>query len=377
MSNKSGTSSQVITLPRGGGALQGLGETFAPDLFTGTGNFNVPLALPSGRNGFQPELSLVYSTGHPNGPFGLGWDLSIPSVSRKTSKGVPRYRDDGLDSSGQDTFVLSGMDDLVQLSESQPGIKKFRPKTERLFADIEHIRNGTHNSWRVRSRDGLVSVFGTAALAEDAAVIADPSNPSKIFCWKLINTTDSFGNRIEFQYLRDRGQDGSHRWDQLYLERIQYVDFDRDGATRFLVSVMFAYEPRPDPFSNYRSGFDIRTRLRCTRIEIRTNAVEDLLVRIYQMVYLDDRVAAGELPIATRPLNSVSLLSQIRMQGHDRGETEQLPPLEFGYTRFDPARRRFQPLTAGGESMPARSLGNEDFELVDLFGNGLPDIVHR
>ena len=268
------------------------------------------------------------------------------------------------------------MDDLVQLSESQPGIKKFRPKTERLFADIEHIRNGTHNSWRVRSRDGLVSVFGTAALAEDAAVIADPSNPSKIFCWKLINTTDSFGNRIEFQYLRDRGQDGSHRWDQLYLERIQYVDFDRDGATRFLVSVMFAYEPRPDPFSNYRSGFDIRTRLRCTRIEIRTNAVEDLLVRIYQMVYLDDRVAAGELPIATRPLNSVSLLSQIRMQGHDRGETEQLPPLEFGYTRFDPARRRFQPLTAGGESMPARSLGNEDFELVDLFGNGLPDIVH-
>ena len=83
MSNKSGTSSQVITLPRGGGALQGLGETFAPDLFTGTGNFNVPLALPSGRNGFQPELSLVYSTGHPNGPFGLGWDLSFQASAEK------------------------------------------------------------------------------------------------------------------------------------------------------------------------------------------------------------------------------------------------------------------------------------------------------
>ena len=76
MSNKSGTSSQVIALPSGGGALQGIGETFSPDLFTGTGNFTVPLGLPPGRNGLQPKLSLVYSTGNGNGPFGLGWDFS-------------------------------------------------------------------------------------------------------------------------------------------------------------------------------------------------------------------------------------------------------------------------------------------------------------
>src|SRR5215472_15099375 len=107
MSNKSGTSSQVITLPSGGGALQGIGETFSPDLFTGTGNFNVPLALPPGRNGFQPTLALVYSTGNGNGPFGLGWDLSVPGVSRKTSKGVPVYDDT------KDTFILSGAEDLV------------------------------------------------------------------------------------------------------------------------------------------------------------------------------------------------------------------------------------------------------------------------
>jgi hypothetical protein len=58
MSNKSGISSQVISLPTGGGALKGIGETFSPDLFTGTGNFTVPLDLPAGRNGFQPQLIL-------------------------------------------------------------------------------------------------------------------------------------------------------------------------------------------------------------------------------------------------------------------------------------------------------------------------------
>src|SRR5215471_19883049 len=102
MANKSNNSSQIISTPQGGGALHGIGETFSPDLLTGTGNFTVPIALPSGRNGFQPQLSLVYSTGNGNGPFGLGWALNIPGVSRKTSKGIPTY------AQNDDVFVLSG-----------------------------------------------------------------------------------------------------------------------------------------------------------------------------------------------------------------------------------------------------------------------------
>jgi hypothetical protein len=33
--NKSGTANQIIAHPTGGGAIKGLGETFAPDLHTG------------------------------------------------------------------------------------------------------------------------------------------------------------------------------------------------------------------------------------------------------------------------------------------------------------------------------------------------------
>src|SRR6266516_6028280 len=112
MSNAGG-SAQVISLPQGGGALKGIGEKFSPDLHTGTGNFTVPIALPPGRNGFQPQLSLVYSTGNGNGPFGLGWSLSIPGVSRKTSHGVPRYQDSAPHLDEHDTFILSGTEDLV------------------------------------------------------------------------------------------------------------------------------------------------------------------------------------------------------------------------------------------------------------------------
>ncbi len=116
MSEKSGVTGQVLPLPTGGGALQGIGETFSPDLFTGTGNVTVPIAVPPGRNGFQPALTLAYSTGTGNGPFGLGWQLGTPAIVRKTSRGVPRYRDE------TDTFLLAGVDDLVPV-----GAGRYRP----------------------------------------------------------------------------------------------------------------------------------------------------------------------------------------------------------------------------------------------------------
>src|SRR5688572_24158400 len=170
MSNKSGTSSQIISLPKGGGALQGLGEKFSPDLHTGTGNFTIPVALPPGRNGFQPQLNLVYSTGNGNGPFGLGWNLSIPGVSRKTSKGVPRYDE------AKDVFILSGAEDLVPVRKDG-ATTYYRPRTEGLFAEIRYHRDATNCYWEVRSNDGLRSYYGTeASFGTDPAIIANPSD---------------------------------------------------------------------------------------------------------------------------------------------------------------------------------------------------------
>jgi len=54
---RSALGSNVISLPKGGGAVAGMGESFSPDLVTGTGNFSVPIAVPPGRNGLQPSLT--------------------------------------------------------------------------------------------------------------------------------------------------------------------------------------------------------------------------------------------------------------------------------------------------------------------------------
>ena len=74
----------AISLPTGGGAVRGIGETFAANPAFGTGSMQVPIVTSPGRDGFGPALRISYDTGLGNGPFGIGWTLGLPTITRKT-----------------------------------------------------------------------------------------------------------------------------------------------------------------------------------------------------------------------------------------------------------------------------------------------------
>ncbi len=382
MSNKSGTGDNVIALPKGGGAQQGLGETFSPDLFTGTGNFSVPIAVPAGRNGFQPNLSLGYSTGNGNSPFGMGWGLSVPGIQRKTNKGIPTYNDTS------DTFVLSGAEDLVLVEEipNNDGsvTLRYQPRTEGLFAKILHHQyEDGRDYWEVKSKDGLTSFYGSETEAPQVSepyTLSDPSDRDHIFAWKLSKTEDPLGNTILYHYQKVAMQNDEHDAVQLYLAQIEYMNYEDEG-TKYLCSVQLNYEDRPDPFSEGRAGFEVRSTLRCTTIETFTHpkdadlpdgytadpAGNSILVKRYDLVYQDELNAA--------PLNGASMLAELQASGYDANtdEWESMPPLHFGYTEFEPQSRDFFPLK--GRNLPSAALSQPELEMADLDGNGLPDFV--
>src|SRR5258706_9131867 len=154
--DSSGSSSPLpsISLPKGCGAIRGIGEKFAANPVTGTGSLSLPIYASPGRSGFGPQLSLSYDSGASNSPFGLGWSLGLPSLTRKTDKGLPQY----ADAEESDTFILSGAEDLVPLLVEnngqwlrdissrtmygkQYGIHRYRPRVEGLFARIERWVN--------------------------------------------------------------------------------------------------------------------------------------------------------------------------------------------------------------------------------------------
>lgn|SRR5215208_2343406 len=103
------SSPPAISLPKGGGAFRGIRETFSTNPVTGIGSLSFPLYTSPERSGFGPQLMLSYDSDAGNGLFGRGRSLSLPTIVRKTDKGLSRYRD-AVESH---VFILSWAEDLV------------------------------------------------------------------------------------------------------------------------------------------------------------------------------------------------------------------------------------------------------------------------
>src|SRR5262249_49473374 len=156
-----------VSLPKGGGAIRGIGEKFAANPVTGTASFTVPIAVSQGRSGFGPQLALSYDSGSGNGPYGFGWNGSLPAITRKTDKGLPLYRD-GEES---DVYMLAGSEDLVPVlapdgmrfedTVSAPGftIHRYRPRIEGNFSRIERWTEDATRAihWRSITRDNVTT----------------------------------------------------------------------------------------------------------------------------------------------------------------------------------------------------------------------------
>ncbi|MDQ1254245.1 MAG: hypothetical protein QG646_3471, partial [Euryarchaeota archaeon] len=200
-----------ISLPKGGGAISGIGEKFAANPVTGTGSLNVPIFTTPGRSGFGPQLSLSYDSGSGNGPFGFGWSLSLPSITRKTDKGLPKYQD-SEDSEESDVFILSGAEDLVPVLVFKNGkwrrdplnsedgtfkIQRYLPRIEGTFARIERWTNPKGEvHWRSISKDNITTLYGKT----EESRIFDPSSKEHVFSWLISESYDDKGNAIIYEY---------------------------------------------------------------------------------------------------------------------------------------------------------------------------------
>ena len=343
-----------ITLPKGGGALSGIDEKVAVGSATGSANASIPIACSPGRASSAPSLSVEYSSGSGNGPFGLGWRLSLPSIARKTSHGLPSYEDER----DSDVFVLSEAEDLApMLVRSGTGwgedafvdpsglysVRRFRPRVESAFARIERWREIATGDvhWRTTSRDNVTSFYGT----DESSRIADPADTSRVFSWLLDRRSDDRGNVLVCVYKPEddvgvptasreqRRTVGANRYPKriLYGNTVPYrpqTDPTLPADWRFeLVFDYGEHDPvapqpaesvpwrcRPDPFSTYRSGFEIRTYRLCRRALMFHHVAEKLpdealLVRSTDFGYSTDTPSDPTLPL-------LSLLTSATQTGY-------------------------------------------------------------
>ena len=321
--NKSGVKPQVISLPTGPGSIEGIGESFEPDLSTGTASYPVKLTVAPGVVNFQPDLTLTYNGGNANGPWGLGWKLNLPYIQRQTDEGLPNY-DDSVD-----RFIYSSGEKLIPLPDGS-----YRFENEGQFMRFRRLASG---GWEAQAPDGKRYVIGDSASAQ-------VTNEYGIFRWQLERQVDTHGNEIQYFYTQNRGH--------AYLSEIRY-NFSSDGRYN---SVVFHYEPRSDIFTDRASRAPISIAQRCTDVEVWALG---RLVRVYRFAYA-----------AERSTGKHSLLETITQVGDDGIST--LPPFTFAYTQFDPTAFAVVSM----QNPPPIGLMNPDADLVDINYDGLPDVVY-
>ncbi|MFM9941521.1 MAG: SpvB/TcaC N-terminal domain-containing protein, partial [Hyphomicrobiaceae bacterium] len=369
-------------LPKGGGATRGLGETFQSQQSTGTACLAIPIPTSPCR-GFEPHLSLDYSSGSGNGIFGIGFNIAIPNISRKTAKAVPRYDD-------TDSFILANSDDLVPVAGPVEAaaagyvVSAYRPRTEGLYARIQKwVRSADGDThWRVTTQDNITSIYGQS---KDAR-IADPANKARIFQWLIETTYDAKGNRIAYEYQDDRSNK--------QIRRIKYgnycADTSRESAD-WHFEVGFEYStpaaagspgdegpndparPRPDPFSSFKCGFEIRTSVRCIRISMSHRFEHEAGGQLFEVssTRLDYEAASG-----------LTFLAAVTHTGHGIGVIRSLPPLQFAWSAAPLGEAaasgqspEFKPLALeAGRGIPG-FLEPGTHQMVDLYGEGLPGIL--
>ena len=416
-----------ISLPKGGGAIRGLGEKFTSNPATGTGSATVPVPTSPSRAGFAPELSLSYDSGAGNGPFGFGWSISLPSITRKTERGVPQYRD----SDNSDVFILSGAEDLVPFlnaaaareidTATAPGyeIERYRPRVEGVFARIERWTQTETREvhWRTITRENVASYYGVT----EASRITDPTPrpdgvPPRIYSWLICESRDDLGNAIVYDYKAEdevgvgltETQEANRRTEQRtanrYLKRVRYgntvstLEPARWDENRWLFELVLDYGEhdrlapaaadgrdwlaRHDPFSSYRAGFEIRTYRLCQRFLMfhhfpdEPGVGNDCLVRSLDLVYRSSRGVEADLQRGHPRGTFLEAVTQIGYRRHAPQQygRRSMPPVEFGYTE---ARVSERVDVVGAESLRNLPEGIDEsaYLWVDLFGEGVHGVL--
>jgi RHS repeat-associated protein len=414
----------VVSLPKGGGAIRGIGEKFAANPVTGTASITIPLPLSPGRSGFTPALALQYDSGSGNGPYGYGWTTGYSSITRRTDRGLPQY----FDTRESDVYLISGAEDLVpettkdgtRFEELRDGyrITRYRPRIEGLFSRIERWTNVTSPAdtfWRSISRDNITSFYGRTPESR----ITDPADPARIFTWLFSESFDDKGNAMAFEYIAEdgrgvdlpiaseAGRTDANRSSNRYLKRVKYGNVQSrfiqadPTAMQWLFELVMDYgdhmgdipgpDPtaawavRPDPFSFYRSGFEIRTYRRCQRILMFHRFMElgpvATLVRCLTLDYDDYAYPAGagasEELAYTGSTRLGSLLRRATLTGFAAdGTAKSMPPLEFTYTQARIGEKALRLTDESYENLPAGVDGSR-YHWVDVNGEGLNGVLRE
>lgn len=233
----------------------------------GSFSYNVPIQVPPGINGMQPNIALTYNSNRRNGVVGWGWALGGQSmVSRCRATMLKDGHPSSINNGSDYKFCLDGQR-LVEIApgEYRTEVESFRViKTEGGTAKVP-------SGWTVTMNDGDVYTYGNLVAGQNTgpnnAKVFDGSGDTQQ--WYLRKKQDVVGNAMTYHYDSTIAT-GEHR--------ISHIEYTQNAAGSINHRVVFEYEARLDIRSGYRANQLYTTNQRLKHIVTRVNTLQgDLL----------------------------------------------------------------------------------------------------
>ena len=197
----------------------------------GGATYTIPIELPTGINGMQPSLDLVYNSQGGNGLLGWKWDLA--GLSSITRTGQTRYHDGSVGgvtlNDFTDRFMLDGQRLITVASyEDSMEFKLEQDDMSRIRAYYELKNLGHFVVWKA---DGTIVEYGRTT---DSRIL--PQNGQlAVVGWLVNKVSDRYGNAILFEYNTNQ-QTGEHYISQILYTRNEALSIKPEFEVDFVYS---------------------------------------------------------------------------------------------------------------------------------------------
>ena len=269
----------------------------APESLTAIGalSYRIPIKVPRGRNGIDPNIGFIYKNYLKNSWLGVGWDLDMGSIRQSAKKGVVYHDPAAADEEGElnkacFVFVKDGTKKELtsRKYEDNWGDNCYGAVIEEAYSRFYFDSNA--NAWIRTTKDGTKYYYGQTAGTRQVS-------GNDTFSWYLDKIEDTNGNAITITYTQDQGQ--------IYPSEITYPG---GGAEK---KIKFILEDRNDVTTSWLTHGEIKTAKRLNSVETYTGAE---LIRTYRLTY-----SQGTSSVQSR-------IATITENGYDGEEDIPLPP---------------------------------------------------
>ncbi len=301
--------------------LPGAAQTSYGVSDSGAFQYQIPIVIPQGIAGVQPNLGLSFSSARGNGPLGVGWGLTgLGAITRcgrtiatdGVKGGVLHDENDQLCLNGKRLILVSGAYGQ-DLSEYRTEIDEFSKVTAH-GTNTSSINGGNvPDYFIVYRKDGSRYYYGPG----DNSRFFLPGT-SSVHAWKLTRMYDRNGNYYRVVYSA--------------ADRLpEYIEYTMRSGLSPQMKIDFIYQTRPDTRQRYIVGRLMSSTRRMSSIKVTNGGTT---VREYKLNY------------QTAPVSNRSRLTSITECGLNN---ECMPPIRLSWQTDT---KGYQPTTATPDKAP-------------------------